>query len=142
MRGSIGHWAAPRSGKIVVMAALGSGKRLWRVDVVLRRSTQSDAEASAVVELLASWLDDPQVAPDEEIFGAPRATHSFDLNPPEGSIGVSCWVRADNVGLATQLGHDAVVAAAQEVTGLSLPLWDLRVVPRAAMMTRVEYGLT
>jgi hypothetical protein len=142
-------WAGPfdlktasRSGKILVMAALGSGDHLWRVDVVLRRSTQSDSETSAVVDMLTAWLDDPTVATDEEITGAPRATYSFDLNPPEGSIGVSCWVRADNVGQATRVGHDAVVAAAQEVTGQLLPLWDLRVVPRSAMMTRDEYGLT
>ncbi len=47
-----------------------------------------------------------------------------------------------NVGDAVQVAHDAVVAAARGVTGLSLPLWDLRVVPRAAIMTRDEYGLT
>ena len=121
------------------MAALGSGQHLWRVDVVLRCSTRSSEEESAVVELLTSWLDDPQASPDEEIFGAPRETSSFDMSPPGGSIGVSCWVRADDVGRASQVGHDAVVAAVLDVTGLSLPLWDLRVVPRDAMMTRDEY---
>jgi hypothetical protein len=50
-------------------------------------------------------------------------------------------VRADTVGEAVRVGHDAVVAAALEVTGLALPLWDLRVVPRTAIMSREEYGL-
>ena len=122
------------------MAALGSGSGLWRVDVVLRRSTASDAEVPAVVALVTSQLDDPRPAHDEEIFGGPAATQSFDLNPPEGSIGVSCWVRADTVGEAASVGHEAVAEAALAVTGLPLPLWDLRVVPREAMMNRDEYG--
>ena len=126
--------------RLLLMAALGSGNELWRVDVVLRRSASSDAEASAVVALLASQLDDRRPTPDEEIFGGPAPTQSFDLDPPEGSIGVSCWVRADTVGLAADLGHAVVSEAAQEVTGENLPLWDLRVVPRDAMMTRDEYG--
>jgi hypothetical protein len=122
------------------MAALGSGSELWRVDVVLRRSSPSDAEVSAVVGLVTARLDDPRPAEDEEIFGSPVATSSFDLNPPEGSIGVSCWVRADTVGDAASVGHEVVTEAALAVTGLPLPLWDLRVVPREAMMSRDEYG--
>lgn len=122
------------------MAALGSGSHLWRVDVVLRRSAPSDGESTAVLELVTALLDDPHLTLDEEIFGAPQVAVSFDMSPPEGSIGVSCWVRADDVGSASQVGHDAVASAAQKVTGLALPLWDLRVVPRAAMMTREEFG--
>lgn len=118
------------------MAALGSGNHLWRVDVVLRRSGASESEVSAVVAFVTSQLDDPGESEDEEIFGGPRATQSFDLNPPEGSIGVSCWVRADTVGEAASVGHQSVVEAALAVTGMRLPLWDLRVVPRDAMMTR------
>jgi hypothetical protein len=122
------------------MGALGSGNHLWRVDVVLRRSDPTDAEVSAVVAHVTSQLDDPHTAHDEEIFGGPRATQSFDLDPPEGSIGVSCWVRADTVDEAAKVGHESVVEAALAVTGSRLTLWDLRVVPRDAMMSRDEYG--
>jgi len=122
------------------MVALSSGNQLWRVDVVLRRSGPSEGEASELVALVASELDDPRPADDEAIFGGPRATHSFDLDPPEGSLGVSCWVRADTVGQAANIGHQAVVEAALSLTGQRLPLWDLRVVSRDAMMTRDEYG--
>jgi hypothetical protein len=124
------------------MAALGSGAHLWRVDVVLRRASGTDVETMAIVQLLKSRLDGRQPTPDEDIFGGPREASSFDGPPPEGSVGVSCWVRADGVGEAVQVGYEAVVAAAGEVTGLSLPLWDLRVVPRSAMMTRDEYGFS
>lgn len=124
------------------MAALGSGADLWRVDVVLRRASGTDVETMAIVQLLTSRLDGRAPTADEDIFGGPREASSFDLPPPEGSVGVSCWVRADSVGEAVQVGYEAVVAAAGEVTGLSLPLWDLRVVPRSAMMTRDEQGFS
>jgi hypothetical protein len=131
---------------MLIMAALGSGEHLWRVDVVLRRTPASDvhtsdAETTATVDLIRSRLDDPRLAEDEEIFGLPQAAHPYDLPPHEGWIGVSCWVRADDVGHAAQVGHDATVDAARQVTGMRLPLWDLRIVPRTAMMTRSEYGL-
>ena len=126
---------------IPVMAALGSGHHLWRVDVVLRRAAPTDDVSAAVVAAVTARLDGPDATLDEQVLSAPRDTYSFDMPPPEGSIGVSCWVRADDVGQAASVGHAAVAAAAQDVTGLSLPLWDLRVVPREAMMTRDEYGL-
>jgi hypothetical protein len=123
------------------MAALGSGSDLWRVDVVLRRDGGSDVESLAIVAALSARLEGLPTSPDEDVLGGPRPEASYDMPPPEGSVGVSCWVRADTVGEAVQVGHDAVVAAASGVTGLSLPLWDLRVVPRTSIMTREEHGL-
>ncbi len=123
------------------MAALGSGSALWRVDVVLRREGGSDVESVAVVAALTTLLDGRPTTADEDVLGGPTPASSYDMPPPEGSVGVSCWVRADSVGDAVQVGHDAVVAAAREVTGVALPLWDLRVVPGTAIMTREEYGL-
>ena len=123
------------------MAALGSGSALWRVDVVLRRDGGSDVESEAIVAALTAVLEGLPTSADEDVLGGPHPEASYDMPPPEGSVGVSCWVRADTVGDAVQVGHDAVVAAAHEVTGLVLPMWDLRVVPRAAIMTREEHGL-
>jgi hypothetical protein len=121
------------------MSSLGSGAALWRVDVVLRRAGATDAQADEVVSRLATDLSRRPASDDETIFRDVESTNSYDMPPPEGSVGVSLWVRADTVGVAVQVGFNAVQAATQEVTGHALPLWDLRVVPRSAMMTRDEF---
>jgi hypothetical protein len=120
------------------VTALGSGSDLWRVDVVLRRTGGAEVDPSALVELLAAASDGPSSA-DEEVLGGPRPAESYDMPPPEGSVGASCWVRAGSAGEAAQTALDAVVAAARELTGAFLPLWDLRVVPRSAIMSREDY---
>ena len=79
------------------------------------------------------------VSDDETIFRPVEAASSYDMPPSEGSLGASLWVRADTIGAAVQVGFDAVQTVAEEVTGQTLPLWDLRVVPRSAMMTRGEF---
>jgi len=121
------------------MASLGSGSGLWRVDVVLRRTGGVEVESAAVVELLTAASAGLPLAADEEVLGGPRSAESYDMPPPEGSVGVSCWVRADTAGQAAQTALDAVVAAAREVTGAALPQWDLRLVPRSAILAREEY---
>jgi|GEM_PF-3135090 len=121
------------------MSSLGSGAALWRVDVVLRRAGATDRQAVEVVTRLATDLSTGLMSDDETIVGDVEAAASYDMPPPEGSLGVSFWVRADTVGAAVQVGFDAVLAAAKQVTGQTLPLWDLRVVPRSAMMTRDEF---
>jgi hypothetical protein len=123
------------------MAALGHGTALWRVDVVLRRGTATDGQAEEVVRLLAADLSVQPNMDDEAIFRNVLSTDSYDMPPPEGSIGVSLWVRADTLGAAVQTGFDAVHAVAQRVTGRVLPLWDLRILPRSAVMTRGEFAL-
>jgi hypothetical protein len=111
---------------------------LWRVDVVLRRDGVSEDVEARVLEVIESALSDAPDMPDEEIFTPAASTYSFDMRPDGGSVGVSCWVRADTAGEATQVVFEAVSDAAREVTGRALPLWDLRLVPRTAMMTREE----
>ena len=121
------------------VSTLGSGSALWRVDVVLRRAGATDEQADEVVRRLAADLSRLPTSGDEAIFRDIESTSSYDIPPPEGSVGVSMWVRADSVGAGVQVGFDAVQAAAAEVTGKILPLWDLRVVPRSAMWTRDEF---
>jgi hypothetical protein len=121
------------------MSSLGSGAALWRVDVVLRRAGATDGHAVEVVKRLTTALSAGPASDDEAIFRDVEVASSYDMPPPEGSLGASLWVRADAVGAAVQVGFDAVLAVAKEVTGQTLALWDLRVVPRSAMMTRDEF---
>lgn len=121
------------------MAAFGSGTALWRIDVVLRCDGCTQEQADHIVERLTAAGAAHAATPDEAVFPDVRATYSFDLEPPEGSVGASFWVRADTLGEATQVGYDAMLTAAIEVTGRALPLWDVRVVPREAISTREDY---
>jgi len=105
----------------------------------LRRAGGSDVESLAIVESLTALLEGRPTTPDEDVLGGPCPAASYDMPPPEGSVGASCWVRADTVGQAAQTGLDGVVAAARQVTGLSLPLWDLRLIPRSAITAREDY---
>jgi hypothetical protein len=68
-----------------------------------------------------------------------RPTGSYDMPPPDGSIGVSCWVTAATAGDAAETALRAVSDAATQVTGASHPLWDLRLLPASAVMGRDEY---
>jgi hypothetical protein len=118
---------------------IGEGKDLWRVEVVL---WAGEPEASRIGELLnavavarvASDEDDPSVLRDVE-----RAW-SYDMQPPEGGVGVACWVRADSVGGAAEEGWRVVREAAGTTLGVDARLWDLRVIPRAAILAAPPTG--
>ena len=119
------------------MKAFGSGARLWQVDVVLRRDGCEDAERRALVEILGRWLSEqPELPDDDRVFGGVREAASYDIDPPDGSLGASCWVRADSVGAAVGVGDDLVAAACQEAIGRHLPLWDVRALPLEAVLPR------
>src|ERR687897_1515640 len=87
----------------VPMRAVGEGDDLWRVEVVL---WTLEPEAHRVQELLnavaattvTSDADDQPVVPDVE------QAWSYDIQPPEGGVGVACWVRSDSVGDAAETG--------------------------------------
>jgi hypothetical protein len=76
------------------------------------------------LKLLASWLGDLPTLPGEEPVLDVVSTFSFDMKPPGGSLGFSCWVRADTVGRAVRAGHDVVQRACAQVTGQPHQLWD------------------
>jgi hypothetical protein len=63
--------------------------------------------------------------------------HSYDIQPPppDTGVGVSAWVRADSVGEAAQTAWSVVEAAAIGVLGLAPRLWDLRLIPRDAILS-------
>jgi hypothetical protein len=115
-----------------MVRAVGSGSDLWRVEIVLwarepppdRVQELLDAVAAAV-----STIDDDHVAlPDVE------SAWSYDIQPPEGGVGVACWVGSDSVGDAADTAWSVVRDAASAVLGEEPPLWDLRVIPRVAIL--------
>jgi hypothetical protein len=103
----------------------------WRVDVVLRANGHKGREHE-VVAAVARALPDAGKPPE--------ATYSFDMHPPDGSIGVACWVSAASAGRAMDFAVDLVRGVAKEVTGEELPVWDLRAVPLSAVLDNAALG--
>lgn len=102
----------------------------WIVDVVLRahgRGEDEEAVVAAVADSLGDRADD-----------SPRPTSSYDVPPPDGSIGVSCQLQAGSAGEAVDEAVRLVSAAATAVTGHAHALWDVRVLPASAVVQREE----
>ena len=51
------------------------------------------------------------------------------MAPPDGSSGVSVWVRADSIGEAVDVAVALVSDTATTVMGEHHPLWDVRIGP-------------
>ena len=103
---------------------------IWIVDVVLRANGRA-VDEEAVVAAAAQALGDRAEA-------SPQRTSSSDMSPPDGSIGVSCRLRAGSAGEAVDEVIRFVSAAAAAVTGDSHPLWDVRALPDSAVLQREE----
>src|SRR5436309_6193077 len=97
--------------------ALGDD-RDWVVDVVLRALGEADVQ-DQVTARVAETLDSQGKSP-------PKMTYSFDMEPPDGSLGVSCWVRADSASAAIATVLPVVPAATTAPTGPQHPQRDLR----------------
>jgi hypothetical protein len=119
----------------------GNGSKLWRAEVVLRvpepdasRNQQRLVEAVAAV---TTALDADAVPRVSDI--AP--TWSYDMQPPhpDSGVGVACWVLADTVGEAAQEIWEVVEAAARTFS-TEASLWDLRVIPREAILSAPSTG--
>ena len=113
------------------MAKEADERELWCVDVVLR-ALGRERDEDRVVALVAEEIGD--VDPAHRV----RPTGSYDMPPPDGSIGVSCWIPASSAGEAADTALRIVSAAARAVTGQDHPLWDLRLLPASAVITRSE----
>jgi hypothetical protein len=63
------------------------------------------------------------------------------MQPPEpdSGVGVACWVLADSVGDAAQTAWDVVEAATRAFTA-DASLWDLRLIPRDAILSASSAG--
>lgn len=121
------------------MRAFGSGSQLFRVDVVLRPIGVDRAVQTRLTAALTARLpeDDATLEPWGSLADVDEA-YSYDMEPPEGTAGLGLWVRADGPGEAAATAWSEVSAASQEAAGRPLPLWDLRLVPRTAMLSPDE----
>jgi hypothetical protein len=120
---------------------LGDGSELWRTEVVLR-VPERDAERNQQILLeaitaVATPLDTEPVHRVQDI--AP--TWSYDIQPPQpdAGVGVACWVLADSVGDAAEAAWRAVLSAS-DAFSTEASLWDLRVIPRDAILSTGSTG--
>jgi hypothetical protein len=121
------------------MRAVGEGHDLWRVEVVLRTREPGSAQVQELLHAVAASTstrdeDEHSVLPDVE------QAWSHDIQPPEGGVGVACWVRSDTVGDAAERGWSVVRDAAAATLGAEARLWDLRVIPRVAILEAPSAG--
>jgi hypothetical protein len=110
----------------------GEGSRICRVEIVLWIETPDTATFDSLVSALAAKatvLDDTQPGLNDIEYA-----WSYDIQPPEGGTGVACWVRSDTVGAAAEAGWNAIREAAHVTLGVDARLWDLRVIPRDAIL--------
>ena len=61
----------------------------WQVDVVLRRASGTDADGEVVLNHLRDALAAMEEPDDHRAFRGVRSTYSYDVAPPEGSVGTS-----------------------------------------------------
>jgi hypothetical protein len=123
------------------MRSLGDGRDLWRVEVVLWVPTPEADRVRELVDTVAAATatnvgDDQPVSHGADVEQA----WSYDIQPPEGGVGVACWVRADSVGDAADTAWGVIQAAAARVLGTGARLWDVRVLPCAAILTASDTG--
>jgi hypothetical protein len=122
-----------------VVRAVGDGSDLWRVEIVL---WTHEPEADRAEELLRAVGAAAVTSGDDDPVGLPDVEHawSYDIQPPEGGVGVACWARSDSVGGAAEVAWRVVREAAATVLGVEARLWDLRVIPRAAILAAPDQG--
>jgi len=108
----------------------------WQVDVVLRLASGTDADGEVVLNHLRDALAAMEEPDGQSAFRGVRSTYSYDVAPPEGSVGTSFWIRARSGGAAADAGLALVQTACREVIGQELPVWDLRLMPLDAMLSR------
>ena len=121
------------------MRVIGEGRELWRVEIVL---WAGEPEAERVQELINAVASATEPTPEDDRLRLPdvEPAWSYDAQPPEGGVGVACWVRSDSVGDAADRAWGVVREAAAAVLGTDAPLWDLRVIPGAAILTTPDAG--
>lgn len=112
----------------------------WLVDVVVRGVATTEVQAAAIVEAARQTVEHLFQPSDARTFRGVRETSSYDMPPPDGSIGVSFWVPAPSPGAAVDRAVDLTWEACRQVIGRDLPLWDVRALPMEAVLSREEAG--
>ena len=115
---------------------IGAGSELWRVEIVLWVAQEAAGSEALLIEEVRKELRD---LGNDDTVHLPLISNarSYDIQPvaPDGSIGVSCWVAADTVGDAAESAWEVVREASGRVVAGPVRLWDLRVIPRTAVMS-------
>ena len=109
--------------------------------VILRVPDGSTARVrhqQRLLEAVTPYLAALDVSADAAIRGLADLSNaaSYDAPPPDPDtgIGIACWVLADDVGEAALTAWRTVEAATREHLPRDTTLWDLRLIPRAAML--------
>jgi hypothetical protein len=111
------------------MRLVGDGSELWRVRVDLFAADQDDARVAAAHQALQHEL----TASDD------AARRPGDVAVDQGTgiegrpvIGLSFWVRADDVGQAARIAVETARRAGAD-SGVGTDLYDVVVIPNAAV---------
>lgn len=120
---------------------IGVGDQLWRAEVVLRVAESDSLRVQGLLDAVTSSTAEVDIAPVPHVRDIERAA-SYDVQPPapEAGVGVACWVQADTVGGAAETAWRAVETAAKQILGEKFALWDLRVIPRSAILSAPNAG--
>jgi len=119
------------------MRGLGDGSKLWRVEVVLRvPERDSERNQQRLLEAVAAATT-PMDADDVPRVPDVSSAWCYDIQPPhpDRSVGVACWVLSDSVGQAAETAWQVVETLTTEAS-----LWDLRVIPREAILSAPSTG--
>jgi hypothetical protein len=115
---------------------------LWRAEVVLWIEPPTRDQIDALLDAVSSATTPTS---DEDVPRVLSVTtaHSYDIQPPPPAtgVGVSAWVRADSVGDAAETAWKVVETAAAAVLGRPPRLWDLRLIPREAILSAPDTGV-
>ncbi|MGZ4676659.1 MAG: hypothetical protein ACXVJ7_07585 [Acidimicrobiia bacterium] len=118
------------------MMVIGAGRELWRVEIVLWVAQEAAGSEPLLIEEVRKELRDLE---NDDMVHLPVISNarSYDIQPvaPDESIGVSCWVAADTVGDAAASAWEVVRGASGRVIAGPVRLWDVRVIPRTAVMS-------
>ena len=124
------------------MDVLGTGRNLWRVEVVLWIQPPARDRLEALLNFVRTATTPTE---DEDVPHMPSVTtaHSYDIQPPPPAtgVGVSAWVRAHSVGSAAETAWKVFEAAAEATLGSTPRLWDLRLIPRDAILSASNGGV-
>jgi hypothetical protein len=118
------------------MRCLGGGSKLWRTEVVLR-VPERDSEQNQQLLLEAVAAATTTIDADDVLRVADVSpAWSYDIQPPQPDrgVGVACWVLSDSVGQAAETAWQVVETAATTLA-TEASLWDLRVIPREAILS-------
>jgi hypothetical protein len=114
------------------MRVVGEGTHQWRVEIVLWVAEPPTETVEQLLDAVRS-VSTPVHTDHARVPDVERAW-SYDIQPPEGGVGVAFWVQSDSVGSAAETGWTVVRDAATAILGEAPRLWDLRVIPRPAIL--------